>query len=309
MKVIFLGTPEFAVPALQKLTEDDFFEVCAVVTQPDRKGHRNRIEFSAVKKFALEHALPLYQFEHISDAEPAEFLRSLQADVMVTAAYGQLLKENVLEAVRYGVFNIHGSLLPKYRGAAPIQWAVIRGEKKTGVTIMKTQRGLDCGDIYGVRETEILPEMTAGDVFTKLSVLGAELLVETLKNLKNITPIQQNEAEATYCGKITKDFARIDWSQSASEIDCFIRGLNPSPIACTYFSGKKWKIHCAKIAEIVPPQLGERNGAFCVTDRKLYVRCADGAMELRTIQPENGKAMSAADFINGLRVSDGCLEA
>ncbi|MCK5129960.1 MAG: methionyl-tRNA formyltransferase [Clostridiales bacterium] len=231
MKVLFCGTPDFAIPSLNAILEADY-DVVAVITQPDRKrGRGHKMTPCAVKEFALEKGLIVHSFDRIRNKENVEFLRNLDFDVMVTAAYGQILSQRILDIPLHGCINVHGSLLPKYRGPAPIQWVIINGEDKTGITTMLTERGVDCGDILLQKETEILPDEAAGELFERLSVMGGEVLVETLNSLTEgtLTPTPQDHDNATHFPMLKKEDGKIDFHKSAKEIKDLIRGVNPWP--------------------------------------------------------------------------------
>ena len=305
MKVIFLGTPDFGVPALNKIMQSH--EVVGCVCQPDKVGARGKIEYSPVKKFALAHNLPLFQFEKIS-RDGLETLRSLAPDIMVTAAYGQILSQEVIDVAPHGIINIHGSLLPKLRGAAPIQYAVLQGLTKTGITILKTVRKVDAGEIILQKELDVLPYETNGELFERMSQLGAEAVVEALHLIETgkavYTP--QVEEEATFCSKITTEQERIDWSKPSTEIINLVRALNPSPAAWTEAEGKRLKIYALR------PCDGEFHGvAGEVVEcgkKTLAVMCGDGkAVNVIELQAENARRMDVASFLNGRRIAVGTV--
>ena len=234
MKAVFMGTPEFAVPTLQALI--DHHEVLAVVTQPDKqRGRGKKMQFPPVKEKAVEYDIPVYQPQRARDEEFIEELKNLNPDVIVVVAYGQILPESILNIPKYGCINVHGSLLPKYRGAAPIQWAVLDGEEKTGITTMYMEKGLDTGDMIDKAEVVLDKKETAGSLHDKLMVLGADLLLETLKKLEDGTAVRekQNDEESCYAKMLSKDMGQIDFTKSAREIECLIRGMNPWPSAYT----------------------------------------------------------------------------
>lgn len=298
MKVIFMGTPDFAVPTLEKIIEAGH-NVVAVVTQPDKPKNRGmQMQESPVKEVAKKHNIPVYQPEKVrKDRAFIDMLKELNADVSVVVAFGQILPKEVLETPKYGSVNVHGSLLPKYRGAAPIQWSVINGETVTGITTMYMDEGLDTGDMIFKEETKIGDEETAGELYEKLKVMGANLLVKTLDAIeKGEAPREKQTGESSYAHMLTKETGIIDWTKSSREIDCLVRGVNPWPSASAEISGKKFKVH--KVA------ISDKNGApgeiICADNKNgLIIGTGDGAIELLEIQPENKKKMSAKDYLRG----------
>ncbi len=302
MRIIYLGTPDFAVLPLKKIIESGF-EVVAVVSQPDRPvGRKREIKPTPVKACAIEYGIPVYQFEKIRNEY--EELKTLNADIMVTCAYGQILTQEVIDLTPKGVFNIHASLLPKYRGASPIQSCILFGEEKTGVTIMKTDIGVDTGDIVSVAETEILPLETAGELFDRLSVIGSELIVKALKQIERGEDIYtpQNHQMATHCKMINKSDCLLDFSDSAQTIINKIRAFNPAPVAYTKFNGKILKIFSAR------PSEHEGNAGevlFCDKQNGLVIACKDKSITVLELQEEGGKRMSAFDYILGRKIKQG----
>ena len=296
MRVVFMGTPDFAVPSLQKLL-DAGFEVCAVYTQPDKpKGRGHKLQAPPVKELALRHDIPVFQPASLRKEEVQQELQSFQPDVIVVVAYGKILPKAVLDLPRLGCINVHGSLLPKYRGAAPIQWTVINGDGTGGVTTMFMGEGLDTGDVLLKAETPVGAEETAGQLFDRLKDLGADLLLETLEKLERgkLTPVPQNEEDATHAPMLSKELSVIDWSKPARELHDLIRGLNPWPSAYSYLDGKKLKIHASRVAE----GSGEAGKAFS-KDGNLLVYCGKDALELTEIQTENGKRMDGKSYLLG----------
>lgn len=296
MRVVFMGTPDFAVPSLQKLL-DAGFEVCAVYTQPDKpKGRGHKLQAPPVKELALRHEIPVFQPASLRKEEVQQELQSFQPDVIVVVAYGKILPKAVLDLPRLGCINVHGSLLPKYRGAAPIQWTVINGDGTGGVTTMFMGEGLDTGDMLLKAETPVGAEETAGQLFDRLKDLGADLLLETLEKLERgkLTPVPQNEEDATHAPMLSKELSVIDWSKPARELHDLIRGLNPWPSAYSYLDGKKMKIHASRVAE----GSGEAGKAFS-KDGNLLVYCGKDALELTEIQTENGKRMDGKSYLLG----------
>ena len=309
MRIIFLGTPIFAVKCLERLIHSNH-EVVAVVTQPDKPTERgNRIEFSEVKKYALANNIPLFQFPKISRDGVID-LKALAPDLMVTAAYGQILSQEILSIPKYGIINVHASILPKYRGASPIQSAVIHGDPETGVTIMKTEIGLDTGDIIDVVKTPIFENDTAGDVSNRLAELGANLLLEVIEKIENgtATYTKQEQFDATVTTKISKSDAAINWEKSSREIKNLIHGTNPNPIARTLLDEQLVKIYRAKIADI---ELDEESKSLeCGTilpissaKKGVFVKTSDGAIEILEMQMPGGKVLPAKQIINGRKIN------
>ncbi len=297
-----MGTPDFAVPSLQKLLERND-EVCAVFTQPDKpKGRGHKLQAPPVKVLALEHGLPVFQPDTLRTEEAEKHIRELAPDVIVVAAYGKLLPKAVLEIPKFGCINVHGSLLPKYRGAAPIQWAVIHGEQTAGVTTMYMAEGMDTGDMLLKAETPVGPEETAGELFDRLKLLGAELLGDTLEQLEqgSLRRTPQNEAEATRAPMLSKELSQIDWTRPAQTLHDLIRGLNPWPAAFTMLEGKRLKLLSSRVRE----EQGEP-GRLKVQDEGLLVFCGEGALLLTELQTENGKRMSGKEYLLGHPVKEG----
>ena len=301
MKVVFLGTPDFGVPALEKIMQ--CHQVVGVVSQPDKVGTRGKIEFSAVKKFALSHGLPLYQFEKIS-RDGVDLLKSLSPDIMVTAAYGQILSQEVIDIAPHGIINIHGSLLPKLRGAAPIQYAVLLGLEKTGITILNTVRKVDAGEIILQKELDVIPYETNGELFERMSQLGAEAIVEALDLIETgkATYTPQVEEEATFCSKITAEQERIDWSKSSTEIINLVRALNPSPSAWTEVEGKRLKIFALRPSD--KEYKGVAGEVVECGKKILAIMCGDGkAVNVMELQAENARRMDIVSFLNGRKIA------
>lgn len=308
MKIIYMGTPDFAVAPLEAILKAGH-EVTAVVTQPDRqKGRGREVQYSPVKECALSYGIPVLQPLKIKEKDAVEELRKYPADIFVVAAFGQLLSEEILNMPRLGCINIHASLLPAYRGAAPIQWCVINGEEKTGVTIMQMAKGMDTGDILLQKEVVLDEKETGGSLFDRLMETGAELIVEVLPKIEagELTPAVQKEELATYAGKITKDMGNIDFAKSAVTIERLIRGLNPWPSAFTHYKGKILKIweadvvsECANAENPVP-------GTVIAMDKESFtLATGEGALRIRSLQPEGKKRMSCAEFMRGYEVKVG----
>ncbi|MBO4848702.1 MAG: methionyl-tRNA formyltransferase [Clostridia bacterium] len=302
MKIAFLGTPEFALPSLEMLAADG--HDIAVFTQPDRPKDRGHgLAMPPVKLIAIANGLPVYQFSRIRDAEGVAALRGFAPDLMVTAAFGQILSAENLSIPKYGCINVHGSLLPKYRGAAPIQWSVVNGEKITGVTTMMTDIGLDTGDILMQRETEIGENETAGELYMRLSVMGAALLRETIAALEDgtLTRTPQREEDATRCGMIKKFMAQIDFSKTAAQVHDLVRGMNPAPTAFTLLDGMPVKVYeTAKCPDIECDHSCARIGECVIADSKrgLFVKCSDGLIEIRELQFAGSRRMEARAALN-----------
>ncbi|QEY34034.1 methionyl-tRNA formyltransferase [Caproiciproducens galactitolivorans] len=297
MRIIFMGTPDFAVPCLQSIIEKH--TVCAVFTQPDKpKGRGYALTPPPVKVLSQEKNIPVYQPKTLRTEEAAQLIRDLHPDAIVVVAYGKILPKEILAVPPYGCINVHASLLPKYRGAAPIQWAVINGEKETGVTTMYMAEGLDTGDMLLKEKIEIGSEETAGELHDRLSQLGAELIIKTLEGIEKgaIQRIPQGDSETCYASMLTKELSHIDWNKPAQEIHNLVRGLSPWPVADTTFHGKLLKIYKTKIVDGYSGEAGHpvnANGVFIV--------CCGGntALELLEVQYEGKKRMSGKDFLRG----------
>lgn len=296
MRIVFMGTPDFAVPSLQALI-DAGHDVCAVYTQPDKpQGRKQILTAPPVKTLALEHDIPVFQPNTLKNEDEQARLRELAPEVIIVVAYGKLLPKAVLDIPPHGCINVHGSLLPRWRGAAPIQWAVIAGDEMAGVTTMQMAEGLDTGDMLLTYETKVGEKETAGELFDRLAQSGAELLTKTLVKLDEITPRPQDDAQSCYAHMLDKQMAVIDWSKSAHEIDCLIRGLNPWPIALTTLSGERLKVFAAEKAA----GNGEPGTVLEADPKKgLTVACGEGALKLIEIQLVGGKRMKATDFLRG----------
>lgn len=302
MRIVFMGTPDFAVPSLQALI-DAGHDVCAVYTQPDKpQGRKQILTAPPVKTLALEHDIPVFQPNTLKNEDEQARLRELAPEVIIVVAYGKLLPKAVLDIPPRGCINVHGSLLPRWRGAAPIQWAVIAGDEMAGVTTMQMAEGLDTGDMLLTYETKVGEKETAGELFDRLAQSGAELLTQTLVKLDEITPRPQDDAQSCYAHMLDKQMAVIDWSKSAHEIDCLIRGLNPWPIALTTLSGERLKVFAAEKAA----GNGEPGTVLEADPKKgLTVACGEGALKLIEIQLVGGKRMKATDFLRGHAIEVG----
>lgn len=298
MRVVFMGTPEFAVPCLQKLI-DCGHDVRGVFTQPDKpQGRKMILTAPPVKQLALENNIPVYQPQKMKDGTALEMLKEADPELVIVVAYGKILPKEILEYPKYGCINIHASLLPDLRGAAPIQWSVINGFNKTGVTSMQMDEGLDTGDMLLKGEIEIGENDTAGEMHDKLSLLGAEILEKTIALLldNKLTPEKQDHEKFTYAPMLSKELSPIDWNLSAAEVHNKIRGLSPWPSATAVLNGKKVKIH----RSIRVAHKGASSGEIVETGKQLIVSCGDGeCIEILNIQAEGKKAMSAVDFMRG----------
>jgi len=312
-----MGTPDFAVPSLKALI-DNGYEVIGAVTQTDRpKGRGHKLQAPPVKEYAIAHNIPVYQPLKLSkEPETIQEFAAIKPDLIVTCAFGQILPQSLLDIPQYGTINVHASLLPKYRGAAPIQWAIINGDKKTGITTMFTELGLDTGDILMQEEIEIPIDMTAGQLHDILSELGAKTLIKTIKALENgtLTRTKQDESKATYAQKIDKQTGLIDWSQPTLAVHNRIRGTNPWPGAYSIMCGKRIKICCSKIADI-PDYLYEKiNNPEIVPGTILellscdmWVKTGDGALLVREIQAESCKRMTPQQYACGHDFKEGMV--
>lgn len=305
LKVVFMGTPDFAVPCLETLVKTE--DVKAVFTQPDKpKGRGFKMIPTPVKESALKYNLPVYQPQSLRKGEDAEtslqILKEINPDLIVVTAYGQILPKEILEIAKYGCINIHASLLPAYRGAAPIQWCILNGEKKTGVTSMQMDIGLDTGDMLVKRETDIGENETSAELFERLSVMGGEVLAETIEKIKSgsLEPVKQDDSLSSYSPMITKDMSRLDFSKSAKEIHNIIRGIT----GFTMLDGKRLKIYRSSLSgESSSAENGE------ITDIKNFgVKCGDGQIiRFEEIQLEGSKRMETSAFLRGKKLEKGCI--
>ena len=305
MRVIFMGTPDFAVGTLEEIIKAGH-EVVLAVTQPDKpKGRGNVMQFPPVKECALSHEIPVFQPKKIREEENVEYLRTFEPDIIVVAAFGQILPKSILDMPKFGCINVHASLLPKYRGAAPIQWAVINGDEVTGVTIMRMDVGLDTGDMIAKRELVIAKDETGGSLFDKLAEIGAKLCVETMEHIEagKVVYTPQNHEEATHVSMISKELGLIDWSKSATEIERLIRGLNPWPSAFTKLYGKTFKIWKAK--ELFYNTTNEPGCIVSITKNTMEVQTGSGVISLLEVQLEGKKRMQIDAFLRGSMVSEG----
>lgn len=310
MKVVFMGTPDFSVGTLKAIVEAGH-EVAAVVTQPDKpKGRGGAMSFSDVKQAAIELGLLVLQPKRARDEEFVNELRKINPDVIVVVAFGQILSKEILDMPKYGCVNVHASLLPKYRGASPIQWAVIDGCEYSGVTTMMMNEGIDTGDILLVEKVKLDSKETGGSLFDKLSGVGADLLVKTLDELEKgtVKPVKQNETEATHVKMLDKSFGNIDFSMEAARIERLIRGLNPWPSAFTHFNGKLLKIWDADVCDDVVCESCESvvNGMIThVNNNSFIVKCGDNSLKINELQLEGKKRMKTQDFLRGNHINTG----
>ena len=305
MRVCFMGTPDFAASVLERVAEEH--EIVLVVTQPDRvNGRGGKVTVSDVKAWAIEHDVPVFQPEKIRKPEAIEELKKYDFDIAVVAAFGQILPPAVLDMPKYGCVNVHASLLPRYRGAAPIQWAVINGDKETGVTTMQMGPGLDDGDILLQETVPISPDETGGSLFDKLAVTGGKLILKTLSGIEagTIKPRKQDETAATHVGMIRKDMGNLDFTRSADELERLVRGLNPWPSAYTFLDGKMLKIWKAEVCK----KNSDAAPGTCVREENdLYVATGEGFLKFLEVQIEGKKRMAVSDFLRGHDIHTGYI--
>jgi methionyl-tRNA formyltransferase len=303
MRIVYMGTPDFAVPALENLI-DAGHQVVGVITQPDKpKGRGKAMQYSPVKEKALSYGIEVYQPVKVNEPEMLQTLRELNPDVIVVAAFGQVLKSELLHLPRYGCINIHASLLPRFRGAAPIQWAVIEGDKEAGVTTMYMEEGLDTGDMLLQAKIVLDAKETGGSLFDKLSKLGGKLIVETLEQLETGTLSRTPQTgESTYAGMLTKSSGHIDWTQDAVKLERLIRGLNPWPSAYTRWNGKMLKIWSANVDESLS---GNPGTIIAVNKENFVVATGKGALVITEVQAEGKKRMAADAWLRGIHLNTG----
>lgn len=309
IRIVYMGTPDFAVEPLEAIIKAGY-EVAAVVTQPDKqKGRGKEVKMTPVKECALRHGIPVFQPVKIKEPEAVAELEKYQADLFVVAAFGQLLSEEILNMPEYGCINIHASLLPAYRGAAPIQWAVLNGEKESGVTIMQMDKGLDTGDMLLKRSVELSPKETGDSLHDKLMHLGAELIVEALSKLEKgeLVPEKQKDELSSYAKKLTKAMGQIDWSKDAVSLERWIRGLNSWPSAYTFFGGKTLKIWEAQVTEENGAQKAEPGQVISVSREGFTVACGQGELQILSLQLEGKKRVSTREFLLGYQVEPGMI--
>lgn len=311
MRIVFMGTPDFAVGSLQALCESGKHEILAVVTQPDRpKGRGNKLLQTPVKEYALEQGLTVYQPQKVKTPEFVELLHELQPELIVVAAFGQFLSKEILELPKYGCINVHASLLPKYRGAAPIQYAIIKGEKESGVTIMQMDIGMDTGAMLDKVVVPIAENTTMGELHDALREQGAALLLQVIDKIAAGTAVAepQDDAQATYATLLDRSMEHIDWSKTAQEVHNLIRGFNPAPSTFTKLpNGKSLKIWGSKMTD---KSSAAAAGTVIETGKhSFFVACGEGVLEITVVQPESKKRMPAQVFLNGRGVQEGDLLA
>jgi methionyl-tRNA formyltransferase len=306
MKIVFMGTPEFAVPSLEMLNNEGY-EIAAVVTQPDKpKGRGKKLAAPPVKEFAINHEINVLQPEKVRTEEFIQKLVFIKPDILITVAYGKILPKAVLDIPQSGCINVHGSLLPKYRGPAPINWSIINGEKKTGITTMYTDIGMDTGDILLKREIEITNDMTARELNDKLSLLGAEVLKETIRTIEigKLLRIPQNEKDATYAPILKKDLGEINWLKASTDIHNLVRGTIPWPSAYTFYKGERvriWK------TQVINEDLTEyKPGTIIqVSNEGMLVACGKGFLKVKEVQFDSSRRMTVEDYICGHTIDEG----
>ena len=297
MRVVFMGTPDIAATCLKRIITDGF-DVVGVYTQPDRpKGRGMKMVASPVKEVALANGLPVFQPENFRADETVEQLRALRPDVAAVVAYGRILPQRVLDIAPKGFINIHASLLPQYRGSAPYQWAVLDGQKETGVTAMYLIREMDAGDIIDAVKTPIAPDETAGELLDRLAVLGAGLLSKTLGRIEmgGVTHTKQDESRVSYAPMLDKSMCPIDWNRTAQQVHDHVRGLHPWPVATMELNGQHFKVHATRIV----PGSGKPGQILGLTKTGLVIACGEGAVEIQSLQAEGGKRMAAPDYFRG----------
>ncbi len=309
MKIVFMGTPQAAVPSLEKILSDGH-EVAAVWTQPDRhSGRGKKLAAPPVKEFALANDLKVFQPVKLRTKETIELFKSHKADVAVVAAYGRILSKSYLNEFPMGCINVHFSLLPKYRGAAPVNWAIVRGEIKTGITTMQMDAGLDTGDVLMKSETEIGGRETSVELMERLSIQGAELLSETLKNYESIKPIKQNDKEATFTPIMAKEDGLIDWNLNASDIKNQVRGFQPFPTSYTFYQDKKitlWKTAVWKTDSENTIKANDCGKILTASKNDLFIGCGEGTvLQILELQMQGRKRMETRDFLNGIQMQVG----
>lgn len=307
MRIIFMGTPDFAVPCLKALINSDN-EVVGVFTQPDKpKGRGYELTPPPVKVCAVENDIPVFQPNSMRDGIALDIINSLNADLIIVVAFGKILPKEILESVKYGCINIHASLLPKLRGAAPIQWSILNGDSQTGVTAQQMDIGVDTGDILMTKKFVIPEDMNAGELFDVLSDMGAEVLMETIDCVKKgkLNPVKQDDSQSTYASMLTKELCPVDFTKSSSDVHNQVRGLYPWPIATTKINGKTYKIHKS---QKVSDKFNGNCGEIVDNNNRLVVMCGDGnCVEILEIQAEGKRKTDTASFLRGHKVELGTI--
>lgn len=306
MRIVFMGTPDFAVPTLQSLIDSEH-EVVGVITQPDKpKGRGGKVQMTPVKELAVKHEIAVHQPIRIKEEESYEVLKQWAPDAIVVVAFGQILPKSILDLPKYGCINVHASLLPKLRGAAPIQWSVINGDEKSGVTTMYMEEGLDTGDMLLVKEIPLDEKETGGSLHDKLTVLGGPLILETLKGLEagTIERIPQKHEEHTYAKMLSKEMGNLDFTKSAKELECLIRGLNPWPSAYTKVNGKGLKIWEAAVIDN-KESAGVPGEVVFVSKNEIHVQTGEGLLSILSLQLEGKKRMDTDAFLRGYKIEAG----
>lgn len=305
MNIVFMGTPDFAVPCLEKLIKSENCNVLAVFTQPDKKvGRKQLLTPPPVKVLAVQHNIPVYQPVTLKNEDAFETIRKLNPDLMVVVAYGKILPKRILDYPKFGCINVHASLLPKYRGAAPIQWAVLNGDKKTGVCVQQMDIGIDTGDILFTEETDIGINETSEELFERLSVIGADALIKTIDLIikGQTNPVPQPAGDFGYASMIDKSMSNIDWSKSAFEVHNQIRGLQSWPCASTVINGKNVKVH----KSVLSSEKGNEAGKVVNNKNVVTVSCGDGnCIDILELQPDGKKRMDAKSFLAGNKMETG----
>ena len=308
MKIVFMGTPDFSLQPLKSLVEAGH-DVSLVLTREDKKRNRGELSQTPVKELAQELNIPVLTPSKMKDEALIERLKSENADFFVVVAYGKILPKEILDIPKFGCINIHASLLPEYRGAAPIQWSIIDGKKKTGISTMLMDEGLDTGDILKQYELLIADDETGGTLFDKLAILGGEAIVDTIANFESITPTPQGNATTEYAKMISKQMGEIDFNKSATEIERLIRGMNPWPSAYTKYEGKVLKIWEAKVSENISElpniNLSENYGKIYSFNKDIFIICNNSVLKVLSLQLEGKKRMSAKDFLLGREIKQG----
>ncbi|MGO1650960.1 methionyl-tRNA formyltransferase [Senegalia sp. (in: firmicutes)] len=297
MNIIFMGTPDFSVPALEKLYDENY-SIDLVITQPDkRKGRGKKMLPTPVKSKALELGINVFQPENINDIEAIEKIKKVNPHLILVVAYGQILKEEILNIPKYGCINIHASLLPKYRGAAPINWVIINGEKETGITTMLMEKGLDTGDMLLKEKINIDDNITAGELHDKLMYIGADLIVKTLEKIDDLKPIAQDDHLSSYAPMMDKTLGNIDWNEKKENIKNLVRGTNPFPAAYSYYEGNRFKIYDVDIDESIYD--GQNGQIIDINSEGIVVKVSNGSIIIKEIQFPGKKKMKVIDYIKG----------